>query len=144
MDFLDLVPAVGEVGNPFPPNIPLPPPLPLPPAANEDIPLRIDDNIPPLMEDDADSEEDDEDDNVPPLPPRRSGGYSELESSWQNGVYVEVARPIGKKIIDAASNINKYTARVVFKGYRQLEGVGYDGTVRFRFEHPDVDRHGGS
>ena len=70
---------------------------------------------------------------------------SELESLWKNGVYIEVSRPHGKKVIgskwvlriktDAAGNIDKYKARVVAKGYRQMEGVDYDETfaptVRF-------------
>ena len=70
---------------------------------------------------------------------------SELESLWKNGVYVEVARPVGKKVIgskwvlriktNSAGKVDKYKARVVAKGYRQMEGVDYyetfAPTVRF-------------
>ena len=70
---------------------------------------------------------------------------SELESLWKNGVYVEVARPIGKKVIgskwvlriktNSAGKVDKFKARVVAKGYRLMEGVDYyetfAPTVRF-------------
>lgn len=63
---------------------------------------------------------------------------NELESPWKSGVYVEVAKPDGKKVIgnewvlriktDVASNINKYKAEVVAKGYEQVEGIDCDET----------------
>ena len=69
---------------------------------------------------------------------------SELESLWSNNVYMEVDRPTGKVIgsrwvlrvkTDAEGRIDKYKARVVAKGYRQMEGVDYEETfaptVRF-------------
>ena len=70
---------------------------------------------------------------------------AELQSLWENGVFEEVERPAGKKVIgtkwvlriktDASGNLDKYKARVVAKGYRQMEGVDYDETfaptVRF-------------
>ena len=69
----------------------------------------------------------------------------ELESLWQNKVYVEVTRPPGKKVIgskwvlriktDAEGKVDKFKARVVAKGFRQIEGVDYGDTfaptVRF-------------
>ena len=69
----------------------------------------------------------------------------ELESLWKNKVYVEVERPVGKKVIgskwvlriktDAVRKIDKFKARVVEKGFHQIEGVDYDETfaptVRF-------------
>ena len=63
---------------------------------------------------------------------------AELDSLWENNVYEEVSRPQGKKVIgtkwvlriktDAAGNLNKYKARVVAKGFRQVEGLDYDET----------------
>lgn len=71
--------------------------------------------------------------------------YALHASLWQNKVYVEVARPAGKKVIgrkwvlriktDAAGKVDKFKARVVAKGFRQIEGVDCDETfaptVRF-------------
>ena len=70
---------------------------------------------------------------------------AELQSLWENEVFEEVDRPAGKKVIgtkwvlrvktDASGNLDKFKARVVAKGYRQMEGVDYDETfaptVRF-------------
>ena len=70
---------------------------------------------------------------------------AELQSLWENDVFEEVERPAGKKVIgtkwvlrvktDASGKLDKYKARVVAKGYRQMEGVDYDETfaptVRF-------------
>ena len=54
----------------------------------------------------------------------------ELDSLRQNKVYVEVAKPAGKKVIgskwvlriktDAAGKVDKFKARVVAKGFRQI------------------------
>ena len=70
---------------------------------------------------------------------------AELQSLWENQVFEEVDRPSGKKVIgtkwvlriktDAEGKLDKYKARVVAKGFRQMEGVDYDETfaptVRF-------------
>ena len=70
---------------------------------------------------------------------------SEMESLRENGVYELVDRPVGKKVVkskwvlrvktNAKGEIEKYKARVVAKGYSQVEGVDYDQTfsptVRF-------------
>ena len=54
---------------------------------------------------------------------------AEPESLWENGVYEEVPRPLGKVIgtkwvmrvkTDASGNLGKYKARVVAKGFRQV------------------------
>ena len=69
---------------------------------------------------------------------------AELDSLWENGVYEEVPRPSGKVIgtkwvmrvkTDASGNLEKYKARMVAKGFKQVEGVYYEETfaptVRF-------------
>ena len=70
---------------------------------------------------------------------------AELDSLWENNVYEELPRPQGRKVIgtkwvlrvktDAAGNLDKYKARVVAKGFRQVEGLDYEETyaptVRF-------------
>ena len=69
---------------------------------------------------------------------------AELDSLWENEVYEEVPRPSGKVIgtkwvmrvkTDASGNLEKFKARVVAKGFRQVEGVDYEETfaptVRF-------------
>jgi len=70
---------------------------------------------------------------------------AELQSLWENQVFEVVDRPVGRKVIgtkwvlriktDEKGNLDKYKARVVAKGYRQMEGVDYDETfaptVRF-------------
>ena len=70
---------------------------------------------------------------------------SEMESLRENGVYEIVDRPAGKKIVKSKwvlrvktnekGEIEKYKARVVAKGFSQVEGVDYDQTfsptVRF-------------
>ena len=70
---------------------------------------------------------------------------AELQSLWENEVYDVVDRPPGKKVIgtkwvlrvktDSEGNIDKFKARVVAKGFRQMEGVDFDETfaptVRF-------------
>ena len=75
----------------------------------------------------------------------RQAMNSEIESLRENGVYELVDRPEGKKVVKSKwvlrvktnenGEIEKYKARVVAKGYSQVEGVGYDQTfsptVRF-------------
>ena len=70
---------------------------------------------------------------------------SEMASLRENGVYELVDRPKGKKVVKSKwvfrvkknerGEIEKYKARVVAKGYSQVEGVDYDQTfsptVRF-------------
>lgn len=70
---------------------------------------------------------------------------SEMASLRENGVYELIDRPIGKKVVKSKwvlrvktnerGEIEKYKARVVAKGYSQVEGVDYDQTfsptVRF-------------
>ena len=70
---------------------------------------------------------------------------SEMKSLRENGVYELVDKPAGKKIVkskwvlrvktNAKGGIEKFKARVVAKGYSQVEGVDYDQTfsptVRF-------------
>ena len=70
---------------------------------------------------------------------------AELQSLWENQVYDVVDRPPEKKVIgtkwvlrvktDSEGNIDKFKARVVAKGFRQMEGVDFDETfaptVRF-------------
>ena len=69
---------------------------------------------------------------------------AELDSLWENEVYKEAPRPSGKVIctkwvmrvkIDAAGNLDKFKAKVVAKGLRQVEGLDYEETfapiVRF-------------
>ena len=75
---------------------------------------------------------------------RAAAMEAELDSLWENEVYEEVPRPWGKVIgtkwvmrvkTDAAGNLDKFKARVVAKGFRQLEGLDYEETyapiVRF-------------
>ena len=57
---------------------------------------------------------------------------AELESLLVNGVYEEVQRPAGRKVIgtkwvirvktDAKGNLDKFKAKVVAKGFRQVRG----------------------
>ena len=70
---------------------------------------------------------------------------SEMDSLRENGVYEIVDRPVGKKVVQSKwvlrvktnelGEIEKYKARVVAKGYSQVEGIDYDQTfsptVRF-------------
>ena len=70
---------------------------------------------------------------------------SEMQSLKENGVYELVEIPKGKKVVkskwvfkvktDSEGNVDKLKARVVAKGYSQVEGVDYDQTfsptVRF-------------
>ena len=69
---------------------------------------------------------------------------AELDSLWENKVYEEVPRPLGKVIdtkwvmrvkSDAAGNLDKFKAGVVEKGFGQVEGLDYEETfsptVRF-------------
>ena len=69
---------------------------------------------------------------------------AELDSLWENEVYEEVPRPSGKVIgtkwvlrvkTDAAGNLDNFKAKVVAKGFRQVEGLEYEETfaptVRF-------------
>ena len=61
---------------------------------------------------------------------------AELDGLWENEVFEEVDRPKGKKVIgtkwvlrvqtDAEGRLEKYKARIVAKGFRQVEGVDYD------------------
>ena len=63
---------------------------------------------------------------------------AELQSLWENEIFGEAERPVGKKVIgtkwvlrikpDVSVNLSKYKARVVGKGCRQMEGVDYDET----------------
>ena len=71
---------------------------------------------------------------------------SEMESLRENGVYELVDRPTKKNVVkskwvlrvktDAKGKIEKYKARVVAKGYSQVDGVDYDQTLSptVRFE----------
>ena len=54
---------------------------------------------------------------------------------WENEVYEEVPRSSGKVIgtkkvlrvkTDAGGNLDKFKARVVAKGFRQVEGLDYE------------------
>lgn len=70
---------------------------------------------------------------------------SEMDSLQENGVYEIVDRPAGKKVVKSKwvfrvktnelGEVEKYKARVVAKGFSQVEGVDYDQTfsptVRF-------------
>ena len=70
---------------------------------------------------------------------------SEMDSLKENGVYEIVDRPAGKKVVKSKwvfrvktnelGEVEKYKARVVAKGFSQVEGIGYDQTfsptVRF-------------
>ena len=70
---------------------------------------------------------------------------SEMNSLRENGVYEIVDRPTGKKVVKSKwvlrvkanerGEVEKYKARVVAKGYSQVEGIDYDQTfsptVRF-------------
>ena len=70
---------------------------------------------------------------------------SEMDSLKENGVYEIVDRPAGKKVVKSKwvfrvktnelGEVEKYKARVVAKGFSQVEGVDYDQTfsptVRF-------------
>ena len=70
---------------------------------------------------------------------------SEMDSLRENGVYELVDRPSGKKVVKSKwvlrvktnelGEVEKYKARVVAKGFSQVEGVDYDQTfsptVRF-------------
>ena len=63
---------------------------------------------------------------------------SEMDSLKENGVYVLVDRPVGKKVVkskwvyrvktDENNGNDKFKARVVAKGYSQVEGIDYDQT----------------
>ena len=71
---------------------------------------------------------------------------SEMASLRENGVYELVDRPKGKKVVKSKwvfqvktnekGEVEKYKARVVAKGYSQVEGVDYDQTFNptVRFE----------
>ena len=75
----------------------------------------------------------------------RKAMQSEMDSLRENGVYEIVDRPSGKKVVQSKwvlrvktnelGEIEKYKARVVAKGYSQVEGIDYDQTfsptVRF-------------
>ena len=70
---------------------------------------------------------------------------SEMDSLKENGVYEIVDRPLGKKVVKSKwvfrvktnelGEVEKYKARVVAKGFSQVEGIDYDQTfsptVRF-------------
>ena len=70
---------------------------------------------------------------------------SEMDSLKENGVYEIVDRPAGKKVVKSKwvfrvktnelGEVEKYKARVVAKGFSQVEGIDYDQTfsptVRF-------------
>ena len=70
---------------------------------------------------------------------------TEMDSLKENGVFESVDRPAGKKVIKSKwvfrvktnelGEIEKYRARVVAKGFSQVEGIEYDQTfsptVRF-------------
>ena len=69
-----------------------------------------------------------------------------MDSLRENGVYEIVDRPTGKKVVKSKwvlrvkanerGEVEKYKARVVAKGYSQVEGIDYDQTFSptFRFE----------
>ena len=65
----------------------------------------------------------------------RPSKWMELEFLWENEVYKEVPQPSGKVIgtkwvfrvkSDAAGNLDKFKAKVVAKGFRQVEGLDYE------------------
>ena len=71
---------------------------------------------------------------------------SEMDSLRENGVYEIVDRPLGKKVFKSKwvfrvktnelGEVEKYEARVVAKGFSQVEGIDYDQTFNptVRFE----------
>ena len=63
---------------------------------------------------------------------------SEMDSLKENGVYEIIDRPAGKKVVKSKwvfrvktnelGEVEKYKAKVVAKGFNEVEGIGYDQT----------------